>query len=128
MPGLTPYHKNKWIIAATLAAIIVILLNLDSAPHFVEYAYSEGLYKGVSFVQHLLFGWLPFSLGDVLYVLTVIWLLYIVVKAVYLLIKARFANAGWLMLKLIIGIETGIVIFYLFWGLKLFPPAPRQNF
>lgn len=121
------YMKNKLLITAVLAVMIILLVNLNSVPQLVERFYSEGLYKGISFLLHLLFGWLPFSFGDVIYVLVIIWLIYAIIRVTYLLIKDRFNLAGSLFLKLVIGVETGIVIFYLFWGLNYFRPSAGKR-
>ncbi len=123
----TAYFKNRWIIAAILAVPIVLLSNLKLAPQLIERFYSEGFYKGISYLLHLLIGWLPFSIGDVLYILAIIWLLYAVIKIIYLLAKRRFKLAGWLLLKLVIGVETGVIVFYVFWGLNYFRPSAAER-
>ena len=57
-------RKITWICLLLLAAGIKIL---SWYPGAVEKYYSGGLYPFLSRVQRVVFGWVPFSVGDVLY-------------------------------------------------------------
>lgn len=46
---------------------IVALKILALFPEFVETYYSNGFYRGLSRFERIMFGWIPFSIGDVLY-------------------------------------------------------------
>ena len=54
----------KWAVLIGLA-LLVRLVSLF--PGYVEAYYSSGLYPLTSALQRALTGWLPFSVGDVLY-------------------------------------------------------------
>ncbi len=72
-------EKIKWIVVLSVAIIIKII---SLFPPFVEEYYSNGFYPFIARLQRMLFGWLPFSIGDLLYLAAVIYLLIIIVKLV----------------------------------------------
>ncbi len=54
---------------------IILISKLKNYPEFIERFYSNGLYIFLSKLMRYVFGWLPFSVGDVLYTLAGIYLL-----------------------------------------------------
>lgn len=123
-----PGGVKSQLIAIAVLLVAVILINI-AAGHtlFIEKYYSNGLYVGVCHVLHPLMNIFPFSVGDILYILVVLWLIYALVQMVRFLVKRRFRELLKLFLTLVIGIQSSIVIFYLFWGLNYFrqPAAIR---
>ena len=59
----------KLIIALSLVLQIIGIKILANFPEFVETYYSNGLYKYIAKFMHFTFGWIPFSVGDILYTL-----------------------------------------------------------
>jgi hypothetical protein len=57
-------RKITWVCLVVLAAVIKVFSYYPAA---VEKYYSRGLYLFMARLQRLLFGWLPFSVGDILY-------------------------------------------------------------
>ncbi len=55
---------RPWVIPFILAVCIKIF---SFFPDAVEKYYSTGIYPVISRLQRLLFGWIPFSVGDILY-------------------------------------------------------------
>jgi hypothetical protein len=119
--------KNKLLIAGAFSVLLILLVNLNAFPHFVNQFYSEGLYRIVCFILHVLLGWLPFSVGDVLYIAIVAYLLYAIVHLLILLFKKQFKPAGVYLLQIIIGFQTVIVLFYMCWGLNYFRPSAAER-
>ncbi len=68
---------RKYSIWAIYIAIWLIFRNF---PSFTERIYSRGIYPYIAKVLHLAFGWIPFSMGDVLYTLFIISLVVIIIK------------------------------------------------
>ena len=66
---------KKVIIAFSFVGVIGITSILKLTPQFVETYYSNGLYIGISKLMRYAFGWLPFSIGDLLYTLATIYIL-----------------------------------------------------
>lgn len=61
--------RTKLILSALLILQILLLQVLRFFPEFVERYYSNGLYPLLSKMSRYLFGWIPFSIGDVFYTL-----------------------------------------------------------
>ena len=62
---------NNYILNRTLTILLglqIILVGWASRnPHWVEKYYSRGIYPEISGFLRRLLGWIPFSVGDVLY-------------------------------------------------------------
>lgn len=127
MPQYRLPFKNKLLVVGALSVLIILLVNLDAFPHFVNQFYSESLYRAICFILHTLFGWLPFSFGDVLYIAVIAYLLYSVVHLLILLFKKQFKPAGIYLLQLVISFQTAIVLFYMGWGLNYFRPSAAER-
>ena len=67
-------HKKYWL-PILLPVQIVIVQILSIFPEFVEKYYSNGLYEWTSSAERSLFGWIPFSFGDILYGLVILLLI-----------------------------------------------------
>ncbi|MDQ2751697.1 MAG: DUF3810 domain-containing protein [Bacteroidota bacterium] len=67
--------KQQWIKIGVLfiVALLIKLLSLNN--NFIERYYSTGIYVFISRALRILFGWLPFSIGDILYFIAALWLL-----------------------------------------------------
>ncbi len=65
---------NKKLGLVIFLGIQILLISiLKNYPEFVEQFYSNGLYVFLSKVMRYVFGWLPFSVGDILYTLASIY-------------------------------------------------------
>lgn len=61
--------RTKLILAALLPIQLVLLQVLKFFPSFIEKYYSNGLFPLLSKISRYLFGWIPFSIGDIFYLL-----------------------------------------------------------
>ncbi|MES2377766.1 MAG: DUF3810 domain-containing protein [Bacteroidota bacterium] len=126
-----PYQLNKIqkrLFAIAILAITLFLLSVfEDHPAAVERYYSQGLYVGISRILHPVLNIFPFSVGDVAYIAVVAWLIYLCVKLIILAFKKQFKSACALVLGVIIGIQTGMLVFYLFWGLNYYRPSAAQR-
>ncbi|HEY4107589.1 DUF3810 domain-containing protein [Puia sp.] len=82
-------RKITWICLVALAAGIKLFSFFPAA---VERWYSTGVYPVLSRGQRILFGWVPFSVGDLLYLAAGIWLLIALVRAIRSFVRRE---AGW---------------------------------
>lgn len=64
---------TKLIIALSLILQFLLIKVLANFPEFVENYYSNGIYKWISKLMHFVFGWIPFSFGDILYTVAIIY-------------------------------------------------------
>jgi len=101
--------------------LLVILIKLSSLyAGFIEQYYSTGLYPFISKFQRLLLGWLPFSIGDLIYGFFILVILVKTWQLIRVLFKRKF-NRQYLLkgLKQIIFFFLLVyVFFYLLWGLN----------
>lgn len=104
-----------------LLIVLTILIKWASwYPGWVENNYTYGLYPLISRVQRLLFGWIPFSVGDLFYgflVLVVIYKTFSLVRTIW----RRQLNRAYLVGAMQQGIFFFLfiyVFFNLLWGLN----------
>lgn len=118
---------NQSLIILGLIAAVNLLLVFADHPQAVEKYFSKGFYPVVCRILHTVFNLLPFSIGDLIYLFIVGYILYALVRIIALCIKKKFLQAGILTSRIFIGVIAGILIFYLFWGLNYFrPPAAER--
>ncbi len=113
-----PLLKDKWLFFLLSLAFSIRFFSLNEEA--VERYYTAGLYPLVSKSLRLLFGWIPFSVGDVLYGLAVI---YVVLKliAVFKFPALKKENMHWWLILLKKALKRVLliyIIFNLFWGLN----------
>jgi len=109
--------KPAWFILIALAAGIKIL---SLFPDAVEKYYSNGIYPVIARLQRLLFGWLPFSAGDIFYGLVGAGLVYGLVMLIRRTIR-RQANGAYFKAVLrntVFILLLVYVYFNLSWGLN----------
>jgi len=104
-----------------LLIVLTILIKWASwYPAWVEQNYSQGIYPVIAKVQRVLFGWIPFSIGDLFYSFLILIILVKTYKFFKLLIKRRLTRRYF-----VIGLQQAIffglfvyVFFNLLWGLN----------
>ena len=102
--------KNKLFLICFLAIITVILILVNDESIIVENLYSNNIYKLISKSLRLIFGWIYFSIGDILYFLFLLSIIYCLTFKINS-IKKNYQNYLVIMLFVIIS-------FYMFWGLN----------
>jgi hypothetical protein len=109
--------KSAWIILIVLAAGIKIF---SFSPYAVEKYYSTGVYPFIARLQRLLFGWLPFSIGDILYGLAGAGLLYGLGMLIRRLIRRQAGRAYFkaVLSNTVFVLLLVYVYFNLSWGLN----------
>ncbi len=110
--------KAKYWFLLILFSILVKWYSLY--PDRVELDYSQLTYPYIGFVMRSSLGWVPFSIGDFLYMVLI---LLIVIKTVRFLIKVftRTINRAYFtrsLQQLFFSFLTAYVIFNIFWGLN----------
>lgn len=108
---------KKTVLIAALLPIQMIFINLlSNKPAFIERYYSCGIYPYISRFLRLVFGWLPFSVGDVIGLILICLLLF----EIYKLFKNRFRNLIKKLIRLTAFLSIIYFCFYCFWGLNYF--------
>jgi hypothetical protein len=111
---LWPYR-----VFVVLAVVTLLLQVLATRPRLVEKNYTYGLYPLISKTVRLLFGWLPFSIGDLLYAAAILKLLIVIWKAIKTG-RQTFskAYAGVAVYKVACALLWVYVVFNVLWGLN----------
>lgn len=110
-------NRNLWICALLLVAVIKIF-SLNKS--WVESIYTSKFYFFFSKFLRLLFGWIPFSVGDILYLIAGCWLLWKLIKNIRLILRRKLRDKLVLVkiLKLILALTFVYIIFNIFWGIN----------
>lgn len=116
VPDLT----RKRVLYLLLIGIVLIIKIVSLDRDIVERWYSTSIYKGIAVVLRVITGWLPISLGDIIYILVIFWIGKTLIRVVKTIIKKRTTRAWWLKgLKKALVIAGEIyIMFNIFWGLN----------
>ena len=113
--------REGWLLGGWLMAALIISL-LSFFPAWLELAYSTGFYPVFSRLLRTLTQWIPFSLGDILYAVLVLYAFRKLVRLVKALRKNR-PPKGWWMQWSIRNLRRMLVIYVIFklvWGLNYY--------
>lgn len=105
--------KNKKVLLSLFLIVQIIVLQILSFfPEFIERYYSNGLYPFISKISRTLFGWIPFSIGDAIYLVVI----FMIFRWLYLI------RGGWKMewksnlLTIVGGISIFYFLFHFLWA------------
>lgn len=113
--------KRKQLGLTIILALLALGIRLFSLrPDWVESYYSVGIYPLIGKGMRSIFGWLPFSLGDLLYLLAGTWLVYQFIRLIKKLTqrKINWANSHPGVIKAVNILLIIYIYFNLFWGLN----------
>ncbi len=107
-------YKTNRILSIFLLIQIIIIQILNYFPDFIEKYYSNGIYTFLSPIFRSIFGWIPFSIGDVIYIFLIVF----TIKFLIDVIKDKHRNFKHLLFQ--IGATFSIIyfLFYFLWGLN----------
>jgi len=107
----------SWV-ALILLAILIKFSSLY--PQFIENYYSNGLYPVISKLQRLVLGWIPFSIGDLVYGFFILVIILKTWQLLRVLFKKQFNRQYFLtgLRQIIFFFLFVYVFFYLLWGLN----------
>lgn len=86
--------RNKWLFVFTGLAVLIKVFSLF--PDAVERYYSNGIYPVIGKLQRALFGWIPFSIGDLFYAALILLLLRRIIVMVKKIKRREAGKAYWL--------------------------------
>lgn len=112
------FFKDRNLVILLLVPFLIKIFSLNKT--WVEDYYTYGFYPLLSTLLRTLFGWLPFSIGDILYAGAFIYLLIKAWKYMRVLKKRQLSKVLFIALLKKLT-KTGLLIysiFYLFWGLN----------
>ncbi len=110
------FARRKYLLTVILIAVAAIIHLYSRDSIRVENGYSKGVFPFISSSLRWLFGWLPFSAGDIFYGLMVIFLVYRIIKTV-----GRKGKGWQWKRKLFSLLHAALIIYVIFnllWGLN----------
>ncbi|GGW31169.1 DUF3810 domain-containing protein [Arenibacter certesii] len=109
-------QKIKNLIALSLLPQILLVKWLGTYPELIENYYSKGLYPLISGFWRALLGWIPFSIGDILYALLII------VSLRYLIVnRARIKQKPiWFLRDIAVVASVAYFSFHILWGFNYY--------
>lgn len=103
-------------IALSLIPQIILVKWLGSYPHLIETYYSQGFYPYFSRFFRILFGWLPVSVGDILYALIFVGLLFHLIKH-----RKELAEKWKILLRdFVMVLSIAYFTFHISWGFNYY--------
>jgi hypothetical protein len=112
--------KKKWLFLILLTGIAASTRLVAINPWLIENEYTNGIYPYISATLKYLFGWLPFSIGDILYGVVMLWLLVKISR----LLKKIFKKEAWIIsikakvYPVVVALLSIYISFNLLWGLN----------
>ena len=106
--------KIKTYIALALPLQIIVVKIMASYPDFIERYYANGIYPVVASVFKGILGWIPFSIGDIAYLVLIAWLirwLWKNFKGFYKTPKTTFLNVATFL-------SIAFFCFHFIWGMN----------
>jgi hypothetical protein len=111
-------NRNLWWIGLIIIASGIKIFSLF--PGAVEKYYSTGVYPVIARLLRILFGWIPFSIGDIFYIVIGVYLLYKLFSLFKKIFKKQFDTnyffscISWILSSLLII----YIVFNVLWGLN----------
>ncbi|WP_340076670.1 DUF3810 domain-containing protein [Leptobacterium sp. I13] len=113
------WHMTKrmqTIIAVSIFPQIVIVKQLAKYPEFIEAYYSNGVYPYLSKGFRFIFGWVPFSVGDIFYTIAGILIIRFLIRKGWMF----FYETRNFFREVFVVISMLYFIFHLFWGMNYY--------
>lgn len=107
-------EKRNILLTIFLFLQIGIIAILSNYPLVIDTYYVQGIYPYISATLRFLFGWIPFSMGDILYAS----IIFLVLRFLKRLIFNKTKNRRSLIFQFFAGLSIFYFCFYLFWGIN----------
>lgn len=109
-------NSLKNTIALSIIPQIILVKWIGRYPEFIESYYSLGLYPLLSKLSRTVFGWIPFSIGDIIYALLFVALLrYLILRR-----KKIKQEPKSFVRNIFVVLSTAYFTFHLLWGLNYY--------
>lgn len=110
--------RDRWLLFLLGLSILLKLFSMNGL--WVERYYTHGFYPAFSKVLRFLLGWIPVSIGDIVYLLAFIYLVIKTWKLLRILVKRQVKEyLSWILFKKYLKLVLWIyIVFNVFWGLN----------
>lgn len=116
----------SWVL---LISMVILIKFASTQPLWVEENYATNIYPVISKIQRGIFGWIPFSVGDIFYAFLVLVIFFMTGQLVKNIFQKKFNRAYLLVgLKQLIFFSLLVyVLFYGLWGLNYSRPGIKYQ-
>lgn len=117
--------KFKWTAFIIISILIVLIKLTTFYPLWIEQKYYKHFYQSLSQFLRAVFGWIPISIGDILYIITGLFLVYHVIRFIQLILLRRLGSATLknVLWKTFVTLAVIYGYFNLAWGLNYNRPG-----
>lgn len=117
---LKTLFRDKWLVSLLLLTLFLRLFSQKES--WVEQYYATGIYPSIAATLRTVFGWIPLSVGDMLYLLAFVWVVRKTWKLVMVLRQRRTREyLSWVLLRRYLKLSLLVyLVFSVFWGLNYF--------
>lgn len=116
--------KIKTGLAFSIIPQIILVKWLGNYPELIEAYYSEGIYPIISKFLRFLFGWIPFSIGDIFYSILII----AIIRYIYLNTTSFRKEPKKVLQHIGLTLSLAYFLFHLFWGMNYYRLPITQKF
>jgi len=112
---------SKQSVTCIVLAVLAMLIKIFSLfPQAVEKYYSGRVYPAISGFLRIVLGWIPFSVGDILYGVVVVWLIVRLISFTRKVLGRRIKKTylAWLSMRIVCLIFGVYDLFNILWGLN----------
>ncbi|HSC52218.1 MAG TPA: DUF3810 domain-containing protein [Phnomibacter sp.] len=116
------HHRKEKIAWLVLLCCLLLTVLATSFPVFIERVYANGIYPHIASAMRLVFGWIPFSVGDLLIGLLILY----VIRSLYRgIVKIRRKQWHWKSAlfssrKILFAVLSVYVMFHVLWGFNYY--------
>lgn len=123
-----PYKRLLIILIISLVAITLVQWLFSYAPAAVHF-YATNIFHPFQVVRNVIFGFIPFSLGDVVYIAVTLLIISLIVKWIYYLTKLKVYKRPLLLSLLKTAMAAAIVYLWFFigWGGNYSKPSISEH-
>ena len=109
-------HRIKNIIAVSIIPQIILVKWLGQFPELIERYYSRGIYPVISKLSRIVFGWIPFSVGDLIYALLIL----LSIRYCYTNRRTIWKKPKLFLRNIVVVLSVVYFIFHLLWGFNYY--------
>jgi len=119
-PSTRQITRKQWLRWLVPVGLLVLVTVLPFFPVWIERVYAQHIYPVFSITQRFITGWLPFSLGDLLYFILGVWLAYKLVNTLIVIVRRKVTRKATVrrVMRLARLLMWVYVVFNLVWGLN----------
>lgn len=122
--GKFPIGVLRWWLFCFLIVGFIGINWLKQTPELVESIYSQQLYPLIFSVTKFLFGWIPFSFGDLLLFFVIVGLPFGIIWIFKRILKKKYLSSTLSLLNLVL---FAYCLFYFCWGLNYYRVPLNQK-